>query len=401
MQNGKIQTVHPPQTLTGRRIDLFITELYVGGAEKCLTELALYLKKQGANVRVLTLASLPSGKAGVLVDKLRDSAIDVHGMGAERVWNAPSAILKLRKHLHASPPEILQSFLFHANMIASAALVGLRGRARAKNNLRIRWVAGVRVADPRPQRLAMESLAFRQSERVVAVSEGARLAYRKFSPVQSTQWLVIPNGIELGREHAEVQSWESLGLPADAKVALFVGRLDSQKGVSWLIETAADWLSALPHHYLVIAGKGNQQWLLEQQIEKLASAQPAIKNRIRLVGWLEQPRVWMKISEVLLLPAQYEGMPNVCLEAMAEGKPVVAFDVEGIRELLGKPGDGQVVPVQDRIAWSEAILRIAQEAALRKKLGEQNRQKIQSEFQLSQQLQKYVELYLTLMHSNQ
>lgn len=396
MHNGNNQAISPPLTLSGRRIDLFITELYVGGAEKCLTELALYLKKQEAAVRVLSLASLPAGADGILVDKLRNAAIEVYGLGAARVWNAPSAILKLRKFLHDSPPDILQSFLFHANMIASAALVGFRGRTRAGVPHRVRWIAGVRVADPRPQRLTMESLAFRQAERVVAVSEGSRLAYRRFSPIESNQWLVISNGIELTAAHVDSKNWETWGLPPGAKVVLFVGRLDAQKGVTWLIDSAVDWLRLLPEHHLVIAGKGNQKRILEQQIEALGTEQPELRNRIHLVGWLEQPRAWMQKAEMLVLPAQYEGMPNVCLEAMAEGKPVVAFDVEGIRELLGEPSEGQVVGVQDRSAWSNAILCIARDEATRERLGKRNRQKIEADFQIEHQLHKYVELYLSL-----
>jgi glycosyltransferase involved in cell wall biosynthesis len=396
MQNGNNQTISPPLELNGRRVDLFITELYVGGAEKCLAELALFLKKQGASVRVFSLASLPSSPADSLVKKIRGADIEVHALGADRVWNAASAIIKLRKHLQDSPPDVLQSFLFHANMIASAALVGIRGRHQAETTRYIRWVAGVRVADPRKQRLALESLAFRRADRVVAVSEGSRNAYRSFSPIKSDKWLVIPNGVETEITNESPPEWESLGLPANAKVVLFVGRLEAQKGATWLIDTASDWLTQLPGHHLVIAGRGPQQTQLLQKLEGLQSESPNLKNRIHLVGWLDQPRRWMRQAEMLVLPAQYEGMPNVCLEAMAEGTPVVAFDVQGIRELLGEPSDGEVVPVQDRRVWAESIVKIATDTTLRKTISLRNRQKIESDFQLSSQLQKYVELYLGL-----
>lgn len=396
MQNGNNQTTSPPLKLNERRVDLFITELYVGGAEKCLAELALFLKKQGAAVRVFSLASLPSSPADSLVKKIRGADIEVLALGADRVWNAASAIIKLRKHLQDSPPDILQSFLFHANMIASAALVGLRGRHQAEATRHIRWVAGVRVADPRKQRLALESLAFRRADRVVAVSEGSRNAYRKFSPIQSEKWLVIPNGVETEISNEFAANWQSLGLPVGAKVILFVGRLDAQKGVTWLIDTASDWLTQLPEHYLVIAGRGPQQGQLVQQLERLNSEHPSLKNKIQIVGWLDQPRLWMRQAEILVLPAQYEGMPNVCLEAMAEGTPVVAFDVQGVRELLGEPSDGVVVPVQDRQAWAESIVKIATNPTFRKTVSLRNRQKIENDFRLSSQLQKYVELYLSL-----
>jgi glycosyltransferase involved in cell wall biosynthesis len=398
MQHGKNQASSPPQELIGRRVDLFITELYVGGAEKCLVDLALFLKNRGAHVRVLSLATLPSPPDDKLVQKIRDAKIEVYGLGADRVWNAGGAFMKLRKLLRDSPPHVLQSFLFHANMIASAALVGLRLKPQLQSAERIRWVAGVRVADPRQQRLALESLAFRRADRVVAVSEGARLAYQNYGSRASDKWLVIPNGIESQSIDAAPISWSSLGLPTDAKVILFVGRLDAQKGVNWLIDTATDWLSKLPNHHLVLAGRGPLHAQLQQQKDDLAKVQATLKGKIHLVGWLDQPRRWMRQAEMLLLPAQYEGMPNVCLEAMAEGLPVVAFDVQGIRELLGEPNEGQVIQVQSRQFWADAIVDIATDPKLRDTLGQRNRLVIKRDFQLAQQLERYVKLYCSLIH---
>ena len=398
MQHGKNQASSPPQELIGRRVDLFITELYVGGAEKCLVDLALFLKNRGAHVRVLSLATLPSPPDDKLVQKIRDAKIEVYGLGADRVWNAGGAFMKLRKLLRDSPPHVLQSFLFHANMIASAALVGLRLKPQLQSAERIRWVAGVRVADPRQQRLALESLAFRRADRIVAVSEGARLAYQNYGSRASDKWLVIPNGIESQSIDAAPISWSSLGLPTDAKVILFVGRLDAQKGVNWLIDTATDWLSKLPNHHLVLAGRGPLHAQLQQQKDDLAKVQATLKGKIHLVGWLDQPRRWMRQAEMLLLPAQYEGMPNVCLEAMAEGLPVVAFDVQGIRELLGEPTEGQVIQVQSRQFWADAIVDIATDPKLRDTLGQCNRLVIKRDFQLAQQLERYVKLYCSLIH---
>lgn len=398
MQHGKKQASSPPQTLIGRRVDLFITELYVGGAEKCLADLALFLKNHGAHVRVLSLATLPSSPDDTLLQKIRDAKIEVHGLGADRVWNAGGAIIKLRKMLRDSPPHVLQSFLFHANMIASAALVGLRLKSQGHSAQQIRWVAGVRVADPRQQRLTLESLAFRRADRVVAVSEGARLAYQNYGSRDSDKWLVIPNGIESQSSDTEPISWSSLGLPPDAKVILFVGRLDAQKGVTWLIETATEWLSKLPNHHLVLAGRGPLLAPLQEQKEALESLQPTLKGKIHFVGWLDQPRRWMRQAEMLLLPAQYEGMPNVCLEAMAEGLPVVAFDVQGIRELLGEPAERQVIPVQSRQFWADAILSIATDPTLRDTLVQRNRRVIERDFQLAQQLERYVKLYCSLIN---
>jgi glycosyltransferase involved in cell wall biosynthesis len=90
-------------------------------------------------------------------------------------------------------------------------------------------------------------------------------------------------------------------------------------------------------------------------------------------------------------------MPNVCLEAMAEGKPVVAFDVEGVRELLGEESGTQIVRSQDERQWQEAICQLLSNPKLRDDLGTMNKKRVQSEFDLQKQLAKYATLYHSLI----
>ena len=69
-------------------------------------------------------------------------------------------------------------------------------------------------------------------------------------------------------------------------------------------------------------------------------------------------------SDLLVLPSQWEGMPNVLLEAMASRRPVLATDVEGVRELLGENADPQVVPVGDAAPWGEKSRALVVDAQL-------------------------------------
>jgi glycosyltransferase involved in cell wall biosynthesis len=101
----------------------------------------------------------------------------------------------------------------------------------------------------------------------------------------------------------------------------------------------------------------------------------------------------MEEAEVLLLPSRWEGMPNVLMEAMGLGLPVVATSVEGVNEVLGPLAKGQAVPLGDTSAFVEAVCRIADNAEYRTKVGSDNRERIQAEFSLRAMVAKYEALY--------
>ena len=109
------------------RINLFITELRTGGAERCLTELALGLARRGDDVRVLSLAPLPLPPRNELVERLLAAGIPVESCGVRRSGHLVAAVRYVRNWLRESEPDCLQTFLYHANVVgAIAAEISLR-----------------------------------------------------------------------------------------------------------------------------------------------------------------------------------------------------------------------------------------------------------------------------------
>ena len=121
------------------RIDLVITELDTGGAERCCAELARFLKARGHCVRVITLGPRPTVPNDALVRLLESVEIELHFLGGKRWWTLPTIAWKLHALLKANRPDIVQAFLWHANVLA-AGVVPAFG---------IPLVGGVRVAEPR------------------------------------------------------------------------------------------------------------------------------------------------------------------------------------------------------------------------------------------------------------
>ena len=120
-------------------------------------------------------------------------------------------------------------------------------------------------------------------------------------------------------------------------------------------------------------------------------------GRMHVLGQRDDVREWMRRSQLLLLPSRYEGMPNVVLEAMAEGLPVITTRVEGVADLLGEQLGSQTVESEAWDAWTEKLLHLVSASELRRDLGERNQERAIKEFSLETQLAKYEVLYKDLV----
>ncbi|MGN6544385.1 MAG: glycosyltransferase family 4 protein [Aureliella sp.] len=367
------------------RIALVITELDPGGAERCLTELAIYLAQRGHHIRVLALGPLPSAPYDDLVRRLTGAGIEVrsgNARGASSFWRITSW---LRSQLDAFQPDLVQAMLWHANVVSAVAL---RGRATI-------LIGGMRVSEPRRWRWPIERWAARRMTRMVCVSEDVRRHALEKERLPTDKLVVIPNGVPLEQTAAsEPRDWSQLGVNNAEHVLLFVGRLEPQKGVLPLAEHAAELLAGLDGWSLVFIGRGS----LQGQIEAALKTQPTTAQSVKLVGWQNRASSWMASSDVVLLPAQYEGMPNVLLEAMAAGKPLVAFSVDGVKQLLeadyaNELADAQLAPPGDWPAFIKRVRELAANSDLRATCSRANRAQVAKHFRLAEQRAKYATLY--------
>ena len=359
------------------RIDLVITELDTGGAERCCVSLACFLQSRGHRVRVIAFGPRPAPPKAALLNLLEQRAIETHFLDAQRWWMLPKVARRFRRLLRSDPPELVQSFLWHANVL-SAWIVPSFG---------IPVVGGARVAEPNRNRHALGGWAARRMAKVVCVSNSVKQWCISAERVLPAKLEVIPNGIEIATQPAAIHLSE-FGIAEDARILLFVGRLTVQKGVDELLDRAPKLLKSLPSHQLVLLGDGP----LRARADATSNL-PEIKGRMKVLGQSNAVRAWMGRSEMLLLPTRYEGMPNVVLEAMAEGLPVVTTRVEGVVDLLGDSQEMQAVEAGDWDRWLDQVVHVANDSELRDGLGRFNRARAETEFCLEIQMEKYENLY--------
>jgi glycosyltransferase involved in cell wall biosynthesis len=196
--------------------------------------------------------------------------------------------------------------------------------------------------------------ALHRARHVIAVSRAlaARVAQLGVPQERTT---VLYNGVDPQRFHPLPRdaSKQDLGYAPDERVLLFVGNVQASKGCGELLEAFCRLSGQRPEARLAVAGTGPQVPDL-----KALAAQRGCADKVRFVGRLPHEAVirWFGAADLLCLPSHAEGVPNVVLEAMACGRPVVATDVGGIPEVLPSFA-GTMVPPRDVDALEAALQR--------------------------------------------
>ncbi len=301
-----------------------ITELDVGGAEKALFNLVTRLDRARFQPSVISLQG--GGEVGGWLER---EGIEVRSLGMGSKLNLLS-LPRLVREIRARRPQILHSFLFHANILAR--LAGRLGRVP-------HVISSARVAEPRTAHLAWERLTHWMVDAETCVSQHLADYMQRRCGFPREKLFVIPNGIELPVD-ADSASPSELADLAGKELVLTVGRLDEQKDPLTFVEAAIRIISIRPDAHFVMVGRGPLSDIVKQRVERLG-----LTNRFRMVPWLDDVGPALAMCRVVVVTSRWEGMPNVVLEAMAAARPVVATAVGGTRELVQHGRTGFLVPV--------------------------------------------------------
>jgi glycosyltransferase involved in cell wall biosynthesis len=362
-----------------RRIAFCITDLDPGGAERALVQLVTRLPAADWTCKVFCL-----GPEAELSETLRQRGIAVEclDVSRRRPWKA---LNRLTVALREWRPVLLQTFLHHANLL---------GRLAAwRANVPV-TISGLRVAErDAPWRLRADRWTQRLVTMNVCVSQGvADFAVREIG-LDPRKVRVIPNGVDA--EHYSAAAPADLtqyGIPAGARTILFAGRLHPQKAPDLLIAAAAPLLAEDPGLHLLIVGEGPLKAELIAQVERLGLAQ-----RVHFAGRLPDLAPVLRAASVLVLPSRWEGMPNVVLEAMAAGCPVVGTDVEGTRELI-RPGEtGRLCKVNSVNDLRQAMAESLREPASAATMDSSAQHIVRKRFTWNSVADEYVRLYRELV----
>ncbi len=240
------------------------------------------------------------------------------------------------------------------------------------------------MADKNRIRLPIERAAVKRMTSLVCVSGAVQdfASERLGCPKENS--LVIPNAVDVSRfSLGPALDWTTLGWPSDASVALFVGRMDPQKGLDLLQEQLDALVPVESNHKLLLVGDGPGRPAIDRWCAKVG------KDRVQRLDWQADVAPLMRACRVLILPSRYEGMPNVVMEAMAAGRPVVCSRVEGSVELLSHDWQHQSFAIGDGRTMVSLANVYLNDAAESDRVGEINRVRMRNEFSIPAMVDAY------------
>lgn len=360
------------------RILFVITDLRLGGVPLHLRRLVAAVRKESLRVTVVSLS--PGGEVAGMLREDGVEVLDCAGRGGRDLRIIP----RLARIIQSRKPQLIHSFLFHANLAARIATTLIHYPAD-------RLLCEIQTVEvERPWHLILDHATHQWCRLTIGNSPSvidhlhrvagiplSRLrlirggidstALAGWSPPAMNLPLPCPDDHRDGSDQADRWSENPLsslrsrraGIPAglshiplDAPIILWVGRLDPIKGLPGLID-AFQTLARQTTAHLLLAGDGPMRPVLERQIRDTN-----LTTRVHLLGPRRDVPDLLRAADLFVFPSRTEGLPNALLEAMAAGLPIVATDVPGCRDLIVHTVSGLLVPYDDPDALAAAMLTL-------------------------------------------
>lgn len=335
-------------TESQNKILIIINNLGIGGAERSVVDDIKEMIRIGVDVSLVTLKPEPAKSfISELPPTFKASVcVPFSNLFDARSWFRLIQLIKKEK------PDVVITQLWFANTIGriAARLAGVRKIFSFEQN----------VYDTVKTKKMFLADWFLQilSTKIIAVSEAVKRSLLRHG-IRESKIEVLHNGVDLKSFESQYDRSEirnEYGIPKDAFLYVFIGRLIHQKAVDILIQA---FEKLAPEAYLLIAGQGKDRDVLEQTVSDLNLQKKIIFAGVRS----DVPKLLMS-SDCFVLPSRYEGLPLVLTEALAAGTAIVVSNFEAAQEIIVDGQNGLVVSREDVGALYRAMVRVKDDKAL-------------------------------------
>jgi glycosyltransferase involved in cell wall biosynthesis len=349
-----------------------------------------FLRRQVGYMRARGLDVAAVSSPGVEATRFAETeGVRVYGVEMPRritVWRDMRAVVGLLRVLRRERPDIVHAHTPKGGLLGmiAATLAGVRARVYHMRGLPVMTARGPR----RALLWLTEWVACALAHRVICVSHSLRAVAIDMRITRPDKVRVLlggsSNGVDAGGRfdpasvapEARARTRARFGIPADAVVVGFVGRLVRDKGVVELTRAWTRLRGRESHMHLLLVGPFEPQDPVPADVEAALREDP----RVHLAGedW-DTPPLYAGM-DVVALPTYREGFPNVPLEAAAMGLPVVATRIPGCVDAVADGHTGLLVPPRDPAALEEALHAYVSDEALRRRHGAAGRARVLREF---------------------
>lgn len=338
---------------------------FFGGPEKQIVETSVRLRQMGWKVVV---GSFREGRRSVgVVDEADTRGLETFLIDTSSSLD-PDAVRQLRRHLRSERVDVLITHGYKPNLVGRLATCGT-------DVTQLPIVRGYTAEDPKVRFYEkLDRWVLRRFDRVLCVSEGTKRRLAGYG-IAAGRIEVMHNGVDCDREVRPLDIIGEFSLTAGARVLVAAGRLSPEKGHRFLVDAMARLKDQDPAPVCVILGAGKEEGALRAQ----ASA-AGLDGRLIFGGFRTDVPACLAGADLVVNPSLTEGLPNVILEAMAVGTPVVATEVGGVGELIADGRSGWLVPAGDPAALADAIRSALTDPAEAHRRGEAGRARATAEF---------------------
>ncbi|MFH1417239.1 MAG: glycosyltransferase [Planctomycetota bacterium] len=304
----------------------------------------------------------------------------------------PRAVLGIRRLLKETNCDLVHTHLLRADLFGGAAA---RWSGMSVNVSTAYAIGAFRRAKRRKTDRLLDVATAWLPTHTIAVSEAVKRDCVERLRMNADRVTVIHTGIDPPPER-DAAAAESLrrawGVSPGEPLIVTVARLSYEKGIDTLIDAAAILRETHPGARVVVAGDGPDQGELEERIRRRG-----VSDMVRLAGFHADvwPVFWA--ADVVCMPSKSEGMPNVLLEAMAAGCPVVATNVGGVPEAISSGENGLLVEPENAAALASALASLIDDAPMAQRLAREARRTVEQRFLARDVVGRYAALYERLL----
>lgn len=356
-----------------------ISNAEFSGAERQLLLLASHLDKTKFEPEVCCMEG-----EGTFTDAVKETKLPLHIIRRKRSIDL-KRFISLFKLIRKRKYQIVHSFTWSANQYARLS------RLFANFNL----ISGERGRDLELINLEnlVDKLFSPMSDYIVFNSVKQHDKYAMRMLLRKIPLRTIYNGIDIKnfQSPASMIMKRLLGLGSKERLIGTVGNFTAHKNFDMFINVCEKMISLKSDVHFVAIGDGREKAYYKEIIHR-----KGLEEKLSLIGRREDIEKLLSEFDLFLLTSTWEGMPNVIMEAMASGVPVISTNVDGCSELIQDSVNGFLVNSNDIDCMVSKIMLLLEDSDLQKKVIQNGLQTIQSKFSLEKMVNAYETLYLNL-----